>query len=107
MLSSAPHSFARVFTGAFLEVLAGMLSIESKGETPTVTELQTVVMCAGRMLVAGAHNASFEPAFFAPVARSIISYDETAFDRKFRSAILTVSREREFWRWVSSFSVGK
>ncbi len=89
LLSSAPHSFSRVFTGAFLEILAGMLRIESKGDNPTVTELQTVVHCAGRMLASAARDALFEPAFFAPVARRLISYDETVFDRKFRSAILT------------------
>jgi hypothetical protein len=88
-MSSAPHSFSRVFTGAFLEVLAGMLRIESAGDNPTTTELQTVVSYAGRMVVAAARDATLEPSFFAPVARCMIGYDETAFDRKFRRAIIT------------------
>ncbi len=89
VLSSAPHSFGRVFTGAFLEVLAGMLRIESKGENPTTTEFKTVVRCAGRMLIAAVRDAGLEPAFFAPDARKMVSYDEVTFDRKFRAAILT------------------
>lgn len=88
-LSSAPHSFSRVFSGAFLEVLAGMLQIVAKGQNPTEAELQTVVHFAGRMIAAAVRDAEFQPAFFAPVARSMIAYDEETHKRRFRSAILT------------------
>jgi hypothetical protein len=66
-----------------------MLRIESKGDNPTTTELHQVVFCAGRMLAAAARDAAFEAAFFGPIARSMVSYDELEFDGKFRSAIIT------------------
>lgn len=51
-LSSEPHSFSRVFTGAFLESLAAMLTATAQHpQRPTETELMTTAQTMARLLV--------------------------------------------------------
>ena len=57
-LSSEPHSFSRVFTGAFFEALAGMLIAKAANPSyPTEQELLAVNQEMGDILVAGARQA--------------------------------------------------
>jgi hypothetical protein len=66
MISQEPHSFSRVFTGAFLEALAGMLLIRSN--TPTSDDLLAVSNAMGDLLVAAVQAAPVVPEFYSQVA---------------------------------------
>jgi len=72
-LSSEPHSFSRVFTGAFLDGLAGMLTaIANNPSMPTEEELQEASTHMGDILVAGIRNASVVSNFYAQVAAGMV-----------------------------------
>lgn len=70
-LSSEPHSFSRVFTGAFLDALAGMLAVTST--KPTEQDLLKVSADMGDILVAGIRKASVVSNFYAQVAAGMVS----------------------------------
>jgi hypothetical protein len=73
VLTSEPHSFSRVFTGAFLDGLAGMLLAVAKNRSmPTEDELLEVSAHMGDILVAGIRNASVVANFYAQVAGGMV-----------------------------------
>jgi hypothetical protein len=73
MLTSEPHSFSRVFTGAFLDGLAGMLLVMAKNRlAPTEDELLDASAHMGDILVAGIRNASVVSNFYAQVAAGMV-----------------------------------
>lgn len=84
-LSSAPHSFSRVFTSAFYDALAGMVVTDSA--TPTVQSLQKVTRDAGRLLIDAIKNAPVVPNYFSQVAAQMVAADETRFSRKYRDIL--------------------
>jgi hypothetical protein len=61
-LSSAPHSFSRVFTGAFLDALAGMLTVTSPN--PTEEDLLKISAEMGDILVSGIKKAAVVSNFY-------------------------------------------
>src|SRR5215468_7905128 len=65
-LSSEPHSFSRVFTGAFFEGLAGMLAMK---DTKNEAALREVSQDIAVILVEGIRGASVVPTFFSQVPR--------------------------------------
>jgi hypothetical protein len=72
-LSSEPHSFSRVFTGAFFEALAGMLAAKAASpSSPTEQELLAVSQEMGDVLVAGARQAPVVSNFYAQVAAAMV-----------------------------------
>jgi hypothetical protein len=72
-LSSEPHSFSRVFTGAFFEALAGMLHAKAANPaSPTEQELLAVSQEMGDILVAGARQAPVVSNFYAQVATGMV-----------------------------------
>jgi hypothetical protein len=75
-LSSEPHSFSRVFTGAFFEGLAGMLATT---ETRDEAALLQVSQDMGTILVQGIRAASVVPTFFSQVAASMLGVAATQF----------------------------
>jgi hypothetical protein len=75
-LSSEPHSFSRVFTGAFFEGLAGMLATT---ETRDEAALLQVSQDMGTILVEGIRVASVVPTFFSQVAASMLGIAATRF----------------------------
>jgi len=75
-LSSEPHSFSRVFTGAFFEGLAGMLAT---AETRDEAALLQVSQDMGTILVQGIRAASVVPTFFSQVAASMLGIAATRF----------------------------
>lgn len=85
LLSSAPHSFSRVFTASFYEALAGMVITDNA--SPTAESLQRVTRDAGRLIVDAVREAPIKPNYFSQVAAQMISVDETRFARKYRDAI--------------------
>jgi hypothetical protein len=72
-LSSEPHSFSRVFTGAFFEALAGVLTAKAANPTsPTEQELLAVSQEMGDILVAGIRQAPVVSNFYAQVAAGMV-----------------------------------
>ncbi len=85
LLSSAPHSFSRVFTAAFYDALAGM--IQTDNTAPTVQSLQRVTRDAGQLLIDAVVSAPVVPNYFSQVAAQMIAADETRFGRKYRDIL--------------------
>ncbi len=72
-LSSEPHSFSRVFTGAFFEGLAGMLAATAHDPSaPTQEELQAVSQDMRSILLAGVRNAPIVANFYSHVATAMV-----------------------------------
>jgi hypothetical protein len=72
-LSSEPHSFSRVFTGAFFEGLAGMLTATAQSsKSPTEQELQAVSRDMGNILLAGIRQAPIVSNFYSQVATAMV-----------------------------------
>ncbi|GAC1446479.1 MAG: hypothetical protein NVSMB56_05550 [Pyrinomonadaceae bacterium] len=85
-LSSEPHSFSRVFTGAFLDALAGMFKLQ--GASPTAADLLKTSQDMGRILIAGILAAPVVPDYYSQVAAHMIDADEAApFSGKYRDAL--------------------
>jgi len=85
-LSSEPHSFSRVFTAAFLDMLAGVFKMQS--DAPTADDLQKTSEDAARLLVASVLEAPVVPDYFSQVAAHMISAGEGApFNGKYRGVV--------------------
>ena len=75
-LSSEPHSFSRVFTGAFFEGLAGMLAMkDTKNEAALLQVSQDIAV----ILVGGIRATSVVPTFFSQVAATMLGVAATQF----------------------------
>jgi hypothetical protein len=85
-LSSEPHSFSRVFTAAFLDVLAGIF--KAQGNAPGSTQLLKATQDAGRILVAGVLDAPIVPDYYSQVAAHMVNAGEAApFNGKYRDVL--------------------
>jgi hypothetical protein len=84
-LSAEVHSFSRIFTGAFYEVLGGMLKIRSAKPTPA--DLSAVATDYSRLLLDATAAAPVQPNYFAQVASHMIDADTSRFGGKYRSAL--------------------
>jgi hypothetical protein len=84
-LSSEPHSFSRVFTGAFFEGLAGMLATtDMKNEAALLQVSQDM----GTILVQGIRAASVVPTFMSQVAASMLAVAAARFSAQGHEAPL-------------------
>lgn len=72
-LSSEPHSFSRVFTSAFFESLAQVLSFKAGQNTPTDAQLAAAAKEVAGILVSGVHSAAVVPNFYAQVAAGMVA----------------------------------
>jgi hypothetical protein len=84
-LSSEPHSFSRLFTGAFLRVLAGMFVLQPQQDSDALAQAS---FDAARLLAEGVRRAPVTPAFFSQVAAHMVAADQALFSRRYRRAIL-------------------
>lgn len=85
-LSSEPHSFSRVFSAAFLDLLAGM--VNTLGSPPVAGSLLKASQDAGRLLVAGILTAPVVPDYYSQVAAHMIAAGDAApFQGKYRNAL--------------------
>jgi hypothetical protein len=82
-LSSRPHSFSRIFTGAFLETLGGMLRIAGSTEE----SLLQVSRDIGQLLVDAIRRAPIVPAYFSQVAAAMLDADRSRFNARYRDAL--------------------
>ena len=91
-LCAEVHSFSRVFTGAFYEILSGMLNIRSK--SPKEADLAMVATDFALLLMDATKAAPVQPDYYAQVASHIIDADTARFAGKYRSALTTVFVKR-------------
>jgi hypothetical protein len=85
LLSSEPHSFARVFTGGFFEAFAKMLI--TVAAQPTEDDLAQVSKDAGRLLAKAAADSPIVPDYYSQVAAHMISADAELFGGRYRDAL--------------------
>lgn len=71
-LTSQPHNFCRVFTGAFLEMLNGILTVIAP--QPRERDLQEASAVAARILVGAIISAPVAPAYFAQIAGHMVGH---------------------------------
>lgn len=72
-LASNPHSFSRVFTGAFYEAFSGILAAKANSpQRPTSAELQAASLHMRDILVAGVRHAPIVADYFAQVASGMV-----------------------------------
>jgi hypothetical protein len=75
-LSSEPHAFSRVFTGAFLDALAGGFRLAAAN--PGAADLQAVSLDLARLMIAGIRAAPIVPEYMSQVAAAIVAADAAA-----------------------------
>jgi hypothetical protein len=84
-LSSEPHSFSRVFTGGFLDALAGMFNLQA---TKDADGLQQASQDMAQILVGGILQASVVSDFYSQVAAQMLQFAEGApFNGKYRDVL--------------------
>ncbi len=86
-LTRAAHNFSRVFTGAFLEALGGMVSRISA--RPQVDDVQQASLDMGRLLVRSITAAPVSSKFFQAVAEQMVLADASLFNGKYAEALTT------------------
>jgi hypothetical protein len=84
-LCAEVHSFSRVFTGTFYEILSAMLAIISG--SPTDDDLVTVATDYASLLTDAVATAPVSPNFYAQVAARMIDADASRFQGKYRQAL--------------------
>jgi hypothetical protein len=85
LLSSEPHSFSRVFTAAFLEILAGIFT--SQGTPGSEQQLLASTKIAGQLLAGAVMEAPVVPAYYSQIAAHFLSIDAAQFSKKYRDVI--------------------
>jgi hypothetical protein len=83
-LSSEPHSFSRVFTGSFLNVLAGMFTAQPKHDQAALLD---AAQDAATILVRGAAATPVVPSYYSQVAAHMLEVDAADFGGKYRDAL--------------------
>lgn len=84
-LSSEPHSFSRVFSGAFLDALAGMFKINGAATSDLLLKTSQDM---ARILVGGVMEAPVVPDYYSQVAAHMINFAEGApFNGKYRDIL--------------------
>jgi hypothetical protein len=83
-LSSEPHSFARVFTGGMLDVIANMVQLVG---APTEANLLGVSRDAGQLLIDAIRTASITPAYYSQVAAAMVQADRVRNKGKYKDAL--------------------
>ncbi|MFL5969207.1 MAG: hypothetical protein ACJ74L_06390 [Gaiellaceae bacterium] len=83
-LSSEPHSFSRVFTGAFLEILGGIFLTQTKHDQAAL--LKTAAD-AGTILVNAIKSSPVVPTYYSQVAAHMLDIDLAQFRGRYRDAL--------------------
>jgi hypothetical protein len=89
ILTSSRHSFSRVFTGAFLEALAGITYAGADGRTPGEADIRAAVQVAGKLLIRAVREAAFVPGFFHEIAVRMVLADRSLFDSKYQKDLIS------------------
>jgi hypothetical protein len=91
LLSSEVHSFSRVFTGAFLDVLARMFATTG---APNEANLLAVTRDVGQLLVDAIRAAPITTGYFSQIAAAMIQADRARFGGRNRAALSGAFLER-------------
>jgi hypothetical protein len=91
-LCAEVHSFSRIFTGAFYEILAGMLHAKSK--KPKDADFVAVAKDLAALLSDGTAAAPVQPDYYAQVAAHMIDADATRFQGRYRDILTEVFVDR-------------
>ncbi|MFE7612351.1 gluzincin family metallopeptidase [Streptomyces celluloflavus] len=83
-ISRNPHSFCRVFSGAFLRFLAGVYNENKRMDSEGLKKASEV---AGEILMAGARTANITQAFFPEVAAHMIDADKAIYGGKYEESL--------------------
>jgi hypothetical protein len=83
-LSSEPHSFSRVFSGAFLHALSGMLQARRPRDADT---LHDVARDAAGLLHRAIMTSPVVPAYMSQLAAHLVAADAEAFEGRYRAAL--------------------
>jgi hypothetical protein len=83
-LSSEPHSLSRVFSGAFLNALAGMFAVQA---TQDEAGLAQTAQDAGKLLVEAARKTPLCVAYFSQFAAHMLAADEAKFGGKYTESL--------------------
>ena len=86
-LTRAAHNFSRVFTGAFLEALGGMVARQAS--RPRADDVEQASADMGRILAQGASAAPVSTRFFQSVAEQMVLVDANLFAGKYAEALTT------------------
>jgi hypothetical protein len=86
-LTRAPHNFSRVFTGAFLEALGGMVT--RLADPPSADDVEQASLDMGRLLARAIVDAPVSTKFFQAVAEQMVLTDGTLFNGKYAEALTT------------------
>lgn len=84
LLSQRPHSFSRVFSGAFLDALARMFKVHPVQDE---SALKSTADDAGRILVNAILAAPPSPAYFSQVAAGMVLASQALFGDRYRAAL--------------------
>ena len=85
-LSSEPHSFSRIFTGAFLQALAGMFALQPRSDADGLLDAANE---AARLLVEAARTAPVVPSYYSQVAAHMIAADTEMFAGRYSKALMS------------------
>lgn len=91
LLSSRPHSFSRVFTGAFLDVFARMFTATG---VPNEANLLAVSRDIGQLIVDAVLAATVTTGYFSQVAAAMIQADQARFGGRNRQPLTSTFLER-------------
>ncbi len=72
-VAANPHSFSRVFTGAFFEILAGVLALKVGNQAAKAQDLQQVGCDMRDILMEALDDAPFGQNFYAAVAAAMVT----------------------------------
>ncbi|HUE84782.1 MAG TPA: hypothetical protein VMO26_01770 [Vicinamibacterales bacterium] len=86
-LTRAPHNFSRVFTGAFLEALGGMVT--RLAARPGIDDVEEASLDMGRLLARAAADAPVSTQFLQAVAERMVLADTALFNGKYAEALTT------------------
>jgi hypothetical protein len=86
-LNQAPHNFSRVFTGAFLEALGGMVT--KRAARPREGDVQQASQDMGQLLARAVRNAPVRTRFFQAVAEQMVLADSALFQGRYADALTT------------------
>jgi Common central domain of tyrosinase/Polyphenol oxidase middle domain len=86
VLSTEPHFFARIFTGAVLKAVAGMYDVETGGARDPDALLQVSTNLT-RLLVEAVLQAPVVPSYFSQVAAHMLAADSRQFGGRYREAL--------------------
>jgi hypothetical protein len=87
VLTGEVHSFSRVFTGCFYDLVLNILRAKIGTAVPTSARLWQTVRTAGQLLIGAAHDAPETARFFQSVGRTMVLVDQQLFGGANREAI--------------------